>query len=457
MKRSNHFKLLLSQSCVTGLRNITKDVVAHPLYTVPFGIASKMLRLLLLSVLFGVAVAGRSPNADHIERNYGASEYPFDVLEDAKLDVPGLVTKYGYPIESHEVITSDGYILTMHRIPHGRDANNAPGVRPVVFLMHGLLSSSADFLVLGPGSALGYYLAEEGYDVWLGNARGNFYSRRHNRLNPNSRINQNFWKFSWDEIGNHDLPAFIDYILATTGQSQLHYIGHSQGGTAFLVLNSLRPEYNRKFVSFEGLAPASFFTNNDQPTINSLAPHENVLEPAAFALGMGEVFGDRDFVTWLTNNHCGEGSILQTFCNSMVISGRSDHYNETMQPIFSGHAPAGASIRQFAHYGQTIKFDAFRRFNHNRVTNFALYRSWSPPHYDLSRVTVPSYIHFSAADTLVVPKDAQILCSKLANTVGCSLVESPSFDHYDYIWGNGVKALLYEKVLRQMREAEQMH
>ena len=123
-----------------------------------------------------------------------------------------------------------------------------------------------------------YLLAEAGYDVWLGNARGNYYSRNHVSLNPNAGYPQNFWRFSWDEIGNQDLPAFIDYILETTGQEKLHYIGHSQGGTTFLVLNSLRPEYNEKFLTFQGLAPASYFTHNEVAMFKSLAPQESLLE-----------------------------------------------------------------------------------------------------------------------------------------------------------------------------------
>lgn len=69
---------------------------------------------------------------------------------------PDLIRKYRYPVEVHSVTTEDGYILEMHRIPHGRDANNVPGQRkPVVFLMHGMLVSSADYVIFGPGRALG--------------------------------------------------------------------------------------------------------------------------------------------------------------------------------------------------------------------------------------------------------------------------------------------------------------
>ena len=67
-----------------------------------------------------------------------------------------MAPRYGYTLETHEVITEDGYILTMHRIPRGRERNPFnTKERPVVYIQHGIHGSSANWLVSGPNRALG--------------------------------------------------------------------------------------------------------------------------------------------------------------------------------------------------------------------------------------------------------------------------------------------------------------
>lgn len=58
-----------------------------------------------------------------------------------------LIAKYGYEAEVHHVTTEDGYILTMHRI-------RKQGAQPFL-LQHGLVDSSAGFVVMGPNVSLG--------------------------------------------------------------------------------------------------------------------------------------------------------------------------------------------------------------------------------------------------------------------------------------------------------------
>lgn len=166
-----------------------------------------------------------------------------------------LIAEHGYPVEEHYVNTSDGYILKVYRIPSSPSSPPINGKR-VAFLQHGLLCSSADWVVLGKGKALAYLLADAGYDVWLGNARGNTNSRKHQKLSPDHK---DFWDFSWHEIGQIDLPAMIDFVLLNTGEKDLHYIGHSQGTTAFFVMTSLRKEMNAKIRTMHALGKDFFF------------------------------------------------------------------------------------------------------------------------------------------------------------------------------------------------------
>lgn len=101
-------------------------------------------------------------------------------------------------------------------------------------------------------------MADNGFDVYLGNARGNSYSLKHKTLGIES---QKFWDFSWHEIGIYDLPAMIDFVLNRTRSENLFYFGHSQGTTSFFVLLSMKPEYNQKIIQGHLLTPSAFFSN----------------------------------------------------------------------------------------------------------------------------------------------------------------------------------------------------
>ena len=107
-----------------------------------------------------------------------------------------MIAREGYPVETHLIITEDCYHLQMHLIPYGKDipgnGQNTTEKRPVVYLQHGFLCSSADWVMGIPEKSLGYILADAGFDVWLGNFRGNTYSKGHCSLLPSQK---DFWHF----------------------------------------------------------------------------------------------------------------------------------------------------------------------------------------------------------------------------------------------------------------------
>lgn len=68
---------------------------------------------------------------------------------------PNRIKSAGYPVEDHEIITDDGYILHVFRIPHGKKSVLMNRIRPPILLMHGFLDSSNGFIVLGAKHSLG--------------------------------------------------------------------------------------------------------------------------------------------------------------------------------------------------------------------------------------------------------------------------------------------------------------
>jgi lysosomal acid lipase/cholesteryl ester hydrolase len=150
----------------------------------------------------------------------------------------------------------------LYRIP-GLISEKQPlkGKTPIL-VYHGLLFDMMMWFFNYPDDQPAIILAKAGYDVWLGNQRGNFYSYKHIKLDPWK--DNEYWNFSWEEMGTKDAPAVIDYILKATGKEKLSYMGHSQGTTMLLAGTSMNPDYfNSKINGAILLAPAtSLFYNH---------------------------------------------------------------------------------------------------------------------------------------------------------------------------------------------------
>jgi len=90
------------------------------------------------------------------------------------------ISSWGFACDaSHKVTTSDNYELQLFNI---KQKGLASGAR-VVFFQHGLNSSGNTWINNGQQSAP-WVMANAGFDVWVGNNRGSYYSRANTKINP---------------------------------------------------------------------------------------------------------------------------------------------------------------------------------------------------------------------------------------------------------------------------------
>jgi len=116
-----------------------------------------------------------------------------------------------------------------------------------------------------PEVAPAFVVARLGYDVWLGNTRGNKYSQEHISL---TTYDAAFWDFDFQTMGEGDIPGILSYIRSYHGDVKVAYIGHSQGTSQMFSELSLNQDYYADKVSiFLALGPVMRLTNSGSSLI----------------------------------------------------------------------------------------------------------------------------------------------------------------------------------------------
>ena len=102
----------------------------------------------------------------------------------------------------------------MFRIPGKFSEMSSTVSKPAVLLQHGWLADHKFWTCNDADLSPAFILANAGYDVWLGNNRGDRFARAHTTLSTSDKA---FWDINCVKMGQEDAPAFIDFILEKTG------------------------------------------------------------------------------------------------------------------------------------------------------------------------------------------------------------------------------------------------
>ncbi|XP_036685023.1 gastric triacylglycerol lipase isoform X2 [Balaenoptera musculus] len=336
---------------------------------------------------------------------------------EANMNISQMISYWGYRSEMHEVITADGYVLQVYRIPHGKnDANH-----------------------LGRTDA--------GYDVWLGNSRGNTWARTNLFYSPDSA---EFWAFSFDEMATYDLPSTINFILNKTGQKKLHYVGHSQGTTIGFIAFSTNPTLAQKIKAFYALAPVAT-VKYTKTQLNKLA----LIPPFLFKILFGnKMFYPHNFFESFIGAEVCSHEILDILCrNALFAITGFDNKNLNMSrlDVYLTHNPAGTSVQNALHWSQAVKSGKFQGFDWGTPTqNLLHYNQATPPNYNLTAMDVPIAVWSGDNDLLADPQDVDLLLPKLSNLIYHK--EIPTYNHLDFIWAMDAPQEVYNEIISMMAE-----
>ncbi|XP_037660375.1 lysosomal acid lipase/cholesteryl ester hydrolase [Choloepus didactylus] len=369
------------------------------------------------------------------------------VNPEANMNVNEMISYWGFPSEEHLVETEDGYILCLHRIPHGRHNHSDKGPRPVVFLQHGFLGDSSNWVSNIDDNSLGFVLADAGFDVWMGNSRGNTWSRKHKTLSVSE---DEFWAFSYDEMANYDLPASINFILNKTGQEQVYYVAHSQGTTIGFIAFSRIPGLAKRIKMFFALAPVVTVEFASSPLFKLGQISEFLLKDL---FGVKEFLPQSEFIRWLGTHVCTH-IILKELCENLffVLCGFNEkNLNMSRVDVYTTHNPAGTSMQNLLHWTQAYKFQKFQAFDWgSSAKNYFHYNQSYPPPYNVKDMLVPTAVWSGGRDLIADSDDISILLTQITNLVYHKHVLE--WEHLDFIWGLDASWQLYMEIINLMRK-----
>eukprot|EP00644_Phytophthora_capsici_P004554 jgi/Phyca11/7395/fgenesh1_pm.PHYCAscaffold_19_\ len=361
-----------------------------------------------------------------------------------------LIQARGYVAETHNVTTADGYILTVHRLPKSYDESqsgqDAAVDKPAILVQHGLLDSSFSWVCNFRNQSLAFVLADAGYDVWLGNNRGNTYSTNHVKYTTEDDA---FWDFSWEDMGRFDLPAMLNYVRSTSNQDTVALVGHSEGTTQAFVAFSEDQELAQTVSYFAALAPVAWLGNTKAKALQFLTK--------VYLDKIFEVFGQVEF---LSQNEVLQEVIEAAACTLnpevcetalALVSGVSENWNSSRVGVYLSEMPAGTSVKNMGHFAQSIRKGTFSAYNYGCGCLRAKYGTFDPPVFPVSSMVYPRTGFFTGEnDILATSTDIDLLRAAMPNTTVIHDQEISDFSHMDFTWALDANERVYQSVLEQL-------
>ncbi|KAG9201216.1 cholesterol esterase [Epicoccum nigrum] len=365
-------------------------------------------------------------------------------------DFAELCELYGYYCEEHIVQTGDGYLLGLHRLgwkrgEEGERVNAGPGKdglkKKVVYMHHGLMMNSEVWVCLtNRERCLPFELVERGYDVWLGNNRGNKYSKKNIHMAP---TDAKFWNFSMDQFAFHDIPDSIAYILETTHQPSLSYIGFSQGTAQAFATLSIHPTLNEKVDVFIALAPAMSPKGVASGTVDSFVK----ASPDILYLAFGRKTILPSATMWQSILYPPIFVRLIDASLRFLFGWTAVNITPEQKLACYPHLYSYTSTKSVVHWFQIIRNGVFQMYDDEAPNPITSNRSkyYKVAKFPTRNIKTPIVLVWGGSDSLV---DINVMLKELPRHTVAK--EIPHYEHLDFLWASSVDKLVFPHVFEAL-------
>ncbi|EPY49509.1 triglyceride lipase-cholesterol esterase [Schizosaccharomyces cryophilus OY26] len=357
-------------------------------------------------------------------------------------DTVDLCQLHGYDLEEHFVRTPDGYLLCAQRIYKVQDQESISKLayKPPVLFIHGLLMNSEIWVCnIKKEDSIPFALVEQGYDVWLGNLRGNKYSKKNVKYGSENR---EFWDFTLDSIAIFDIPATVRYILSVNKSDSVGIVGFSQGAIMAFAALSIDTELRKSVRTFIALSPAIFPKKYSSKTVNSIIHSNSQLLYLMF--GTNSMLASTIF--WQAVLYPPVFSkIVDTFLRYfMNWSGKN--ISEEQKIVGYSHLYSYTSVKCFVHWAQIMKNKVLQMYDDSPGIKPSYYTNLNRiARYPIENIRLPIILIYGSDDNLV---NIDALKTSLPPLSQC--VQIPHYEHLDMLIGDKRKDIVINQVAEQL-------
>ncbi|XP_051138158.1 triacylglycerol lipase 1 [Andrographis paniculata] len=347
-----------------------------------------------------------------------------------------VIEPHGFPCAEHTTQTEDGYVLGLQRVSSPSVIVRQRG--SPILLVHGLFMAGDAWFMDSPNQSLGFVLANRGFDVWVGNVRGTFWSHGHVSLSVKEK---EFWDWSWQELALFDLGEMIRYIYSVTN-SKVTVVGHSQG-TIMSLAAFTQPDIVNMVEAAALLCPISYLDHITAKLVLRLVKMR--LDEIIMALGIHQLNFKSELGTNIMDMMC-DGHMD---CDDMLssLTGKNCCFNSSRIDHYLEFEPHPTSSKNIHHLFEMIRKGSFSMYDYGVLKNLLKYGRLKAPAFDLGSIpsSLPIWMGYGGTDALADVIDVQHTVKEL--NCKTRLLYLENYGHIDFLLSVSSKEDVYDSML----------